>query len=163
MKGKYGMEIKQMVVDELASDPANARTHNARNIEAVKSSLLRFGQQKPIVIDSNGIVRAGNGTLAAAKSLGWETINVVQTALDGVEATAYAIADNRTAELASWDDDALAEQLAAIQIQDGELANAAGFTDDEIATMALKFEPEQEESRLDQQDEKRCPHCGEQL
>jgi len=40
-------------------------------LEQIKASLRRFGQQKPIVVDATNVVRAGNGTLAAAKALGW--------------------------------------------------------------------------------------------
>jgi DNA modification methylase len=112
------------------------RRHPARNLDAIKASLNRFGQQRPVLVNAKGIVIAGNGTVMAAKALGWEHINIVRTDLEGSEATAYAIADNRTAELAEWDDDALAQQLAALQIEDAELAEAAGFTDAEIAALA---------------------------
>jgi len=66
------LEIKKLLVSSLSNDPANARKHNDRNIEAIIASLRRFGQQKPIVIDSTGVVRAGNGMLEAAKRIGWE-------------------------------------------------------------------------------------------
>jgi ParB-like chromosome segregation protein Spo0J len=120
---------------ELSNDPANARKHSERNIESIMASLRRFGQQKPIVIDSTNVVRAGNGTLEAAKRLGWETIEAVKTTLKGSDAIAYAIADNRTAELAEWDSDVLAAQLNGLLTDDEELANAAGFTAEEIEAM----------------------------
>ena len=113
------------------------RKHNAKNLKAIEASLRRFGQQKPIVVDGDGIVRAGNGTLAAAQQLGWKQIDVVRTQLKGAEATAYAIADNRTAELAEWDEEALAQQLAAIQIEDEELAESSGFDTGDIEKMIL--------------------------
>ena len=106
------MILESMPVESLNTDPANARKHPDRNLDAIKSSLARFGQQKPIVIDSNHVVRAGNGTLAAAKALGWTHLNVVRTTLPSVEATAFAIADNRTAELAEWDVEILAAALS---------------------------------------------------
>jgi hypothetical protein len=114
------------------ADPANVRIHDERNIGAIKASLARFGQQKPIVVDKKGVVRAGNGTLAAALALGWEWIECTTTTLEGAEATAYAIADNRTAELAMWDEDALAKQLEAIKIDDATLAEVTGYTLPEI-------------------------------
>jgi len=116
-------------------DPANVRTHNEKNLKAIKASLSRFGQQKPIVVDSNGVVVAGNGTLAAADSLGWQDISTVSTELNGSESIAYAIADNRTAELAEWDDESLAKQLSALQIESDELLEAAGFSDEELAAL----------------------------
>lgn len=125
----------KMQIKDLHHDPANVRKHGERNHNAIKASLQRFGQQKPIVVGEGNIVIAGNGTLAAARDLGWKEIEVVQSQLVGAEATAFAIADNRTAELAEWDDDALAETLAALQNDDTIDHLAAGFSDDEIADL----------------------------
>jgi len=130
-----GLQIERRSVHDLSNDPANARKHNDRNIDAIISSLRRFGQQKPIVIDRNNIVRAGNGTLEAARRLGWESIDCVTTSLQGSDAIAYAIADNRTSELAEWDSEVLAAQLNGLLTDDEELANAAGFTAQEIEAM----------------------------
>ena len=126
------MEIEKRGVAELTQDPRNARSHDGKNIEAIKRSLQEFGQQKPIVIDASGEVVAGNGTLAADVDLGWENIAVVETDLVGSSATAYAIADNRTAELAAWDDEALANTLEALRNDKGFDELVAGFSEQEI-------------------------------
>ena len=131
------MKYETATIASLMLDPANVRTHDSKNLEAIKASLARFGQQKPIVVNSKGIIVAGNGTMMAAKMLNWSSVEIVRTDLEGAEAIAYAIADNRTAELAGWDEAALAQQLAALQIDDEELANIAGFTDAEIEEMIL--------------------------
>jgi len=152
-----------MKVSDLSQDPANARKHDDRNIDSIIASLRRFGQQKPIVIDMNNIVRAGNGTLEAAKRLGWDSIECVKTSLKGSDAIAYAIADNRTAELAEWDSDILAAQLNGLLTDDEALANAAGFLAEEIEAMLTNFEPgtEDDQGQLDTLAEKivTCPHC----
>jgi len=137
------MQIEKRSVSQLSNDPANARKHNERNIQAILGSLRRFGQQKPIVIDSSGVVRAGNGTLEAARQLGWETIDCVVTDLKGSDAISYAIADNRTAELAEWDSDILAAQLSGLLTDDEALANAAGFSAEEIEAMLSQFDIEE--------------------
>ena len=62
------MQVQPMPVNELVNDPNNARTHDERNLDAIRASLERFGQQKPIVINADNTVVAGNGTLAAAMS-----------------------------------------------------------------------------------------------
>ena len=131
------MKYETATIASLMLDPANVRTHDSKNLESIKASLARFGQQKPIVVNSKGIIVAGNGTMMAAKMLNWSSVEIVRTDLEGAEAIAYAIADNRTAELAGWDEAALAQQLAALQIDDEELANIAGFTDAEIEAMIL--------------------------
>lgn len=123
------MTERSIPVGELTLDEANVRKHDRRNRDAIKRSLGRFGQQKPIVALADGTVIAGNGTLEAARELGWETLRVaVWECDDPDQARAYAIADNRTAELAEWDEVGLAEQLQQI----GGLADWAGWTGDEV-------------------------------
>jgi ParB-like chromosome segregation protein Spo0J len=124
------MTIESVVIESLSADPANARKHGRRNLDAIAASLRRFGQQKPIVVDSRGVVRAGNGQLAAARMLGWTHIRVVRSDLPATELAAFAIADNRTAELAEWDAEILAGLLA-----DSELGDV-GFTDEEMKRFA---------------------------
>ena len=93
---------EMVLVSSLHEDPANVRRHPARNLATIVASLKRFGQQKPIVVDRDGVVVAGNGLLQAANQLGMDRVWVRRTELLGSERTAYAIADNRTAELAEW-------------------------------------------------------------
>ena len=128
------MNIETIAVAELSLDPSNVRKHSRRNLDAIKASLRKFGQQKPIVVDAKGIVLAGNGTLTAAKELGWTEIQATRTELAGVEATAFAIADNRTAELAEWDDnldDVLKSLLGA-----GQDLEDLGFSESELAKIS---------------------------
>lgn len=135
------MEIQRMPLGDLSPDPSNARRHPERNLDAIIASLRKFGQQKPIVVDGRGIVVAGNGTFEAAKRLGWSEIAVVRTDLAGIEATAFAIADNRTAELASWDYPTLA-RLCEVLVGEGDGQGAIGFTDEELAgIMGASYAP----------------------
>lgn len=99
-------------LDTLKLDPKNARAHPEESIVAIKASLERFGQQKPIVITEKGVVITGNGMLQAASELGWKTIDVRVTDItDPAEQVAFAIADNRTAELSEWDAKTLTSML----------------------------------------------------
>lgn len=167
------MDVIEIKISDVSPDPGNVRRHSDRNVEAIKASLRRFGQQKPIVVDGHGIVRAGNGTLAAATALGWKTIKAVRTDLTGSEATAYAIADNRTGdpELGStFDRDALADTLAALRAENEALFEATGYGADELAALIDEEQqraaatdptppddfPEYDES-IDVQHE--CPKC----
>tara|TARA_R100000808_G_C2153219_1_gene163269 strand:- start:5344 stop:5985 length:642 start_codon:yes stop_codon:yes gene_type:complete len=129
MEETRSMRVKKMQVKQLAEDPSNARQHSERNIDSIKKSLDQFGQQKPIVVDKNNRVIAGNGTLQAASSLGWKEIAVAVTDLEADEAQAFAIADNRTAELAAWNEEELAAQIGSF---DDKLLSASGFTQDEM-------------------------------
>ena len=122
------MDIVVKNISDLLSDPANVRLHPEKNLHAIKGSLTRFGQQKPIVIDKKNIVIAGNGTLEAAQQLGWDTIECVVTSLDNIDKTAFAIADNRTAELAEWDHAALESELKKLKDLDVDISEF-GFDD----------------------------------
>jgi ParB-like chromosome segregation protein Spo0J len=137
------MTILRLPISDLHPDPANARRHPQRNLDALKASLLRFGQQKPLVIDSNNIVRAGNGTLAAAKALGWTEIACVRSDLPVTELSAYAVADNRTAELAEWDPDALG---AALEGLDAAALKSLAFDDAKELSRLLDQAPEPQEA-----------------
>jgi len=137
------MKVERVLISSLISDPANVRKHNIKNLEAIKGSLAKFGQQKPIVVGENGVVIAGNGTLAAALALGWNEIDVVRSKLIGPDATAFAIADNRTAELAEWDDELLRDQLRSLSEYDDRLLAATGF-EDPLAGAPIEQEPARE-------------------
>lgn len=136
------MQIERVEIGKLTGDPANARKHGERNIETIVQSLNRFGQQKPIVVDSSYCVRAGNGTLEAARSLGWTHLDCVVTELKGSDAIAYGLADNRSAELAEWDSDVLAALLEGLASDDASLLAAAGFSDDELAELLKGIDAE---------------------
>lgn len=118
--------MEQISISSLVLDPSNARKHSPKNLEAIKGSLAKFGQQKPIVISSDLVVIAGNGTLEAARALGWKTIGVERSKLKGTDAIAYAVADNRTGELAEWDGDVLGKTLASLKADNFDL-DTIGF------------------------------------
>ena len=131
------MEVESWLIKNLRLDPNNARKHDQRNLDAIKASLDKFGQRKPIVISKEGVILAGNGTVTAAKELGWSTIDVTVAPADWDQATAkaYALADNRTAELAEWDTSVLARQLMELQDQDWDTSQL-GFESSEKPTDA---------------------------
>lgn len=119
-------------IDQIHADQHNVRKHPEENLTAIKRSLETFGQQKPIVIDKHHTCLAGNGTLLAARALGWTHLAAVTTGLSGSSARAYAIADNRTTDTSDWDIDKLAQQLAALQNEMDFDHVATGFDDQQI-------------------------------
>jgi ParB-like chromosome segregation protein Spo0J len=146
-------------IEEVVPDPANARKHSERNISTIKASLVRFGQLKPIVLASDGkTIIAGNGTWYAAKMLGWTHIAAAVSPLAEAEAVAFGIADNRTAELAEWDDETLTTLLDALP---GDLQQVAGFDANELSDL-LKLPEDFEEVLNPLKAEDVCPQCGQQ-
>jgi hypothetical protein len=117
------LKIETVAISSLTPDPANARKHDGKNLQAIENSLLKFGQRKPICVTPDSIVVAGNGTLEAAKSLGWTEIVIARTPVGWTweQIRAFALADNRTAELAEWDDKVLADQLLELDANGWEL------------------------------------------
>lgn len=123
-------------IDDLQPDPVNARTHDERNLAAIRASLARFGQRTPLVVNRNrAIVLKGNGTMAAARGLGWTHLAVVWVDDDPATATGFALADNRTAELSGWDDKLLASHLKALDDLEGFDLADTGFDQEELATL----------------------------
>lgn len=128
------MQITTQKIADLTADPKNARKHDQSNLASIRASLEKFGQRKPIVIDASGKILAGNGTVEAAKQLGWTEISAVEVPADWDDATAkaYAIADNRTAELADWNGEVL---LATLQELPLDLLSATGFNDENLLSL----------------------------
>ena len=121
------MRLQKVKVTTLEADARNARRHGAVNIAAIRESLARFGQRKPLVVWGRTVI-AGNGTLEAAVELGWEEIYVAKVPSDWSEsqARAFALADNKTAELADWDSGVLEGLLADLGGEGWDLG-ALGF------------------------------------
>lgn len=144
--------IKTVAIDSLTSDPDNARSHPEQNLKAISGSLETFGQVKPLIVNGQSIVLAGNGTLEAAKSLGWTEIEVAQVPAHWTweQQRAFALADNRTAELAIWDSEKLAAQLLELDAVGWELDNV-GFE---------KLQPPTEELPTSKRRPVTCPECG---
>ena len=131
------MKIEMVSVASLKFDDENARVHPPENRAMLRASLDKFGQRKPIVITSDNTVIAGNGTLLAASELGWDKVAVVRAPADWTDEMirAYAIADNRSADLSEFDPVVLQSQLASLEIAEFEF-DALGFTEAEITALA---------------------------
>jgi hypothetical protein len=118
------LESLAVPVDSLHTMPGNPRKGD---VTAVKRSYEQFGQRKPIVALRDGTVIAGNHQLLAARELGWEKIAVVYVDDDPKTAKAFALADNRTSDLGTYDSGALAEMLSDVAV-DSDLLLASGYT-----------------------------------
>lgn len=140
------MKVALRKVLELTRDPENARVHSEAQLGQIKASIRRFGFVGAIAVDEN-VVYAGNGRHEAVEQL-WGDEEVVYLApgkdrggkalpagtiptidVSGwteEERRAFALADNRIAENASWDDERLRIQLEALATVEFDL-DAAGF------------------------------------
>ena len=98
------MEITKRNPRDLIEDENNARSHDEIGVDVLLKSLQTFGQQKPVVIDKENKIIAGHATVRASIKLGLSEVDCVVTELEDENKIAYGIADNRCADLASWND-----------------------------------------------------------
>ena len=125
------MKIQELDITEIIPYANNPR-NNAAAIDAVAASIREFGFKVPVVIDKNNILITGHTRLEAAKKLGLEKIPAIRAAdLTEAQVKAFRLADNKVAEIATWDDSLLAGELQALDDLDFDMADF-GFPDDEL-------------------------------
>src|SRR5512143_2741494 len=108
--------IEVWPVDRLVPYARNARTHSPEQVAQIAASIVEFGFNAPILVDSNAGIIAGHGRLLAARKLGLDEVPVV--VLDHLSETqrrAYIIADNKLALNAGWDEEVLAAELHVLE------------------------------------------------
>src|SRR5580658_9932886 len=123
-KGRIDMpRVRVIPIAQLILDEKNANKGTERGRELLGKSLETYGAGRSVVVDRNNRVIAGNKTLEAARTAGFESIAVIET--DGSSLVAVrrgdldlkrdkkarelAIADNRVGELdLEWNPEALA-------------------------------------------------------
>ena len=127
-------------IRDLVPDPENRRRHNPRNLGMVVDALQQVGAARSIVIDEDNVILAGNGVTEAAAEAGITKVRVIdaagdeliavrRTGLSDEQKRRLAMYDNRAAELAEWNPDQLAEDLAA------GLDLTPWFSEDELARL----------------------------
>lgn len=104
---------------------------NEAAIDKVASSLKEFGFRQPIVVDREGVIIVGHTRLLAAKKLGLKEVPVHMADMTPAAARAYRIADNKTNEFATWDDELLALEFEDLKL-DGFDLGLTGFDDEEL-------------------------------
>src|SRR5271165_7148657 len=126
--------VRWLPVEALTPDPRNARVHVPRQVARIADSILAFGFNVPVLIDEKGGVLAGHGRVLAARRLGLKEVpTITLDHLGEAERRAFMIADNRLAELASWDDGRLGLELLELKTLDLDFAlSVTGFEMKEI-------------------------------
>lgn len=150
------MEIKELSLDEIKMYEKNARK-NDKAVEMVKQSIEDYGFRVPIIVDKDNTIIAGHTRYKAALQLELKKIPVI-TAEDLTEeqVKALRLADNKTAELSSWDFDRLEKEL--------DLIDDEKFLEIFYQNRYEDFEEYDGEINLDDFDDEEfkyeCPECG---
>jgi len=124
-------------IEDLVPSARNARKHPEKQIEALVKSIAEFGFVNPVSIWKNNELIGGHGRIIAAKKL-LDTGNKKYAYLANIpvrrcdhltdtQRRALAIADNKIALDAEWDDDILREELADLAQQDDIDFGSTGF------------------------------------
>lgn len=125
------MEIKIVSINKIKPYEKNPRK-NDDAVDAVASSIKEFGWQQPIVVDSGGTIIVGHTRYKAAKKLKLEEVPiVVADKLTKEQVNAYRLADNKSGELACWDDNLLDQELN--NILDIDMSQFGFSLDDDLA------------------------------
>ena len=134
-KSAASMEAAWRAVEEIKPNPRNVRLHSSEQVAKIQASLRQFGQVWPILIDGDGMIVAHHGVFEACKAEGYEEVKV--TYIEGLsedQARAFVVADNRLAEISTWDEAALKAELEALQSLDLEM-DSVGYAADEITQL----------------------------
>ena len=130
---KTTTEMQLVDINKLIPYVNNARTHNAQQINKLRSSLREFGFINPVIIDRDFNVIAGHGRIMAAKEEGINEVPCVFVDyLTEAQKKAYILVDNRMAMDAGWDEELLKVEIEALQAEDFDLS-LTGFDESELA------------------------------
>lgn len=136
------MQIIYKNIDHIKPYPNNPR-NNDNAVDAVAASIEEFGFKQPIIIDANNEIIAGHTRLKAAKKLGYEDVPcILADDLTPEQVKAYRLADNKVAELASWNFEILDSELLDIEdidmdmfgnwgLEEIDFGNLDQYTDEE--------------------------------
>lgn len=121
------MDVKQTLISTLKPYPNNPRKGN---IKVIAESLKAYGQYKPVTVNQRtGEILAGNHTVEAARSLGWEKVAVAFVDVDDAVAAKIVAIDNRSSDLGRYDNDALLDLLNSLPTLDGSGYDASDLDD----------------------------------
>jgi DNA modification methylase len=128
------LNIEYVKRDQLIPYINNSRTHDARQVKQIASSIKEFGFTNPLLIDEDGGIIAGHGRLLAADLLGIDQVpTITLVGLTEAQRKAYVIADNQLALNAGWDLDTLKVELDRLTELDFDV-DLLGFDDDFLSS-----------------------------
>lgn len=126
------LKIENVPIGMIKPNVRNPRK-NDDAIEPVAKSIDTYGFLNPLICDEDWNLAAGHTRLAAAQRLGLTEVPVIRVpGLTGSKFDGFAIADNKTAEIASWDADLLAQIVSELNLDVDFDLSSLGFDDTEL-------------------------------
>lgn len=134
------MEIINKKIEELKPYENNPR-FNDDAVKYVANSIKKFGFKVPIIVDKNNVIVAGHTRYKASLELGLKEVPcIIADDLTDKQIKAFRIAENKTNDLASWNDDLLGEELKDV-LDDIDMTDF-GFGDFELSMLTDDMEPD---------------------
>lgn len=128
-------EVRLVAVDALLPYARNSRNHDKAQVAAIARSMKEVGFTNPLLIADGGIL-AGHGRLMAAKSIGLSRVPCIDLShLSEPQRRALVIADNRLAEMASWDLEMLKLETDDLRALGLDLEAETGFAEEDLAKL----------------------------
>lgn len=133
--------IEMLATSSLTANARNARKHSDMQIAKLAANIERFGFLVPIVVDDDKLIAAGHGRWEAARRLGIEMVPTIRASfVSDKERRAFALADNRLAELSDWDAKLLGEELSFLFKENYDI-DTLGFTTADLDFSVVKAPP----------------------
>ena len=150
------MKIVEKSIDEIYLYENNPR-FNERAVEPLAKSIIRFGFKQPIVVDKNNVIVCGHTRLKAAQKIGLKTVPcVIADDLTEKQIKAYRLADNKIAELSTWN-----KEFLDIELED--IANDEDMLDFGFADVNIDMPIELDDEITSKEQKQKvytCPKCG---
>lgn len=128
--------VKKKLAD-LKRPERNVRMHTDKQIKEFRRSLEMFGQIRPIVIDENNVMLAGNGLYETMLTMDYKEADCyVVTGLSENEKKKLMLADNRIFDLGVNDLSAFDALVAEL----GDDLDVPGYEDDLLRTLSADAE-----------------------
>lgn len=128
-------EVRLVAVEALLPYARNSRNHDKAQVAAIARSMKEVGFTNPLLIADGGIL-AGHGRLMAAKSIGLSRVPCIDLShLSEPQRRALVIADNRLAEMASWDLEMLKLETDDLRALGLDLEAETGFAEEDLAKL----------------------------
>jgi DNA modification methylase len=131
-------------IAQIRPNPKNLRTHSKKQIKQIAASIRKFGFLNPLIVDDENTLLAGHGRLEAARLEGLAHAPIVRSGqLTEAQKRAYALADNKIALNAGWDDELLALELKELMSADEFSVDVTGFSIAEVDQLIDGLTPEE--------------------
>ena len=135
-----GLQGHVVPIDTLTEHPQNARRGD---VDAIAISLQTHGQYRPAVVQrSTGYVCAGNHMMRAMRGLGYTHVAATVLDIDDDQALQILTVDNRSSDIATNDQDALAAILEHLDAQDKLVGT--GYDAEDLAELLASLDRDAE-------------------